>query len=714
MAEGPFLLIVRHDGKSETHAFHKDVVAIGRSRECDLFLPDRLISRIHCRVERIGGTFALVDAGAQNPAKLGGRPVMRAELKVGDSFTLGSYEVELGETQHESASVEETRPGGEQGRGAQDLVAFLQIARALNEERDLARLLTQIVDAAIQICGAERGFLILRGGGSEEDPSVEVARNFAQEEVLSPEFKISRTIANRVLANGVAELTTNAQEDDRFRDLQSVADLRLRSVLCIPIKTRGPGGGSDVAGVLYVDNRLQQQVFQEREKTLLMSLSDHAGTAIVNARSMDELRRKQFELQAALERVDQLNGALKGQLQEAASELTQIKEEISTQSLGGRSKYDYKQIVGSGSAMRSVFALLDKYIDADDPVLVTGDSGTGKELVARAIHAHSYRKDRAFVSENCAALPEALLESELFGYVRGAFTGANQNKKGLLESADGGVLFLDEIGDMPLDLQKKLLRVLQEGEVRPLGSQATVKVDVRLICATNRNLEQMVRDEEFREDLYYRMAVLPVHLPPLRDRKEDIPPLVKRFLGDLQREAAGGGGARVRFSPDAMEKIVAYSWPGNVRELQNEIRRSAILCDGIILESHLSAHVREGRRGPGTSALADDGLVPSEKGTTLPDMVKDLEIREIQKSFDRAQSNKSRAADLLGVSRFALQRKVEKYELDASGRPLPPPEDQEGAPGGPSPSGHKPGDPRPGGDHPAGGQSGGGLSPGGA
>ena len=666
MSDGPFLLVVSHDDKSETHAFHKDVVSIGRSRECDLFLPDRLISRIHCRVERQDGVFALVDAGAQNPAKMHGRPVLRSEIKVGDSFAVGSYEVTLSVPVIENASVDETHAGGDNGRGAQDLVAFLQIARALNEEQDLARLLTQIVDAGIQICGAERGFLLLPQG---EEHSVEVARNFAQEEVLSPEFKISRTIASRVMATGVAELTTNAQEDDRFRDLQSVTDLRLRSVLCIPIRIQ-----NEIGGVIYVDNRLQQQVFQEREKMLLMSLSDHAATAIVNARSMEQLRTKQFELQAALDRVDQLNGALKGQLQETTSELSQIREEIS--GLGTRSKYEYKQIVGTGSAMRAVFALLDKYIDAEDPVLITGDSGTGKELVARAIHTHSNRSQNTFVSENCGALPESLLESELFGFVRGAFTGATANKKGMLETASGGILFLDEVGDMALDLQKKLLRVLQEGEVRPLGSQTTIKVDVRLICATNRNLELMVQEGEFREDLYYRLAVLPVHLPPLRDRKEDLPQLVKRFLGDLQRETQG----RVRVSPDAMEKVVGYSWPGNVRELQNEIRRAAILCDGIILESHLSSHVREGRRGPG-SVHIDDGLVPAERGTTLPDMVRDLEIREIQKAFDRAQANKSRAADLLGLSRFALQRKVEKYELDQSGRPIVAPDDDDASDG---------------------------------
>jgi len=665
MSQGPFLLVVTRDGKSETHAFHQDVVTIGRSRECDLFLPDRLVSRLHCRVERQDGLFALVDAGAQNPAKLRGRPVLRAELKAGEAFAVGNYEIALQLPEVENASVDETKPG-DHPRGAHDLVAFLQLARALNEEQDLARLLTQIVDAAIALCGAERGFLIL---GRDGEHSVEVARNFAQEEVLSPEFKISRTIANRVMASGVPELTTNAQEDDRFRDLQSVADLRLRSVLCIPIRIRG-----ELGGVLYVDNRLQQQVFQEREKSLLLSLADHAGTAIHNARAVEQLRSKQLELQQALERVDQLNAALKGQLAEKTTELSQIREELSSQNLV-RSKYEYKQIVGQGRAMRTVFALLDKYIEADDPVLVTGDSGTGKELVARAIHAHSKRAGRPFVSENCAALPEALLESELFGYVRGAFTGATTNKKGLLEAADGGVLFLDEVGDMPPDLQAKLLRVLQDGEVRPLGSRETVRVDVRLICATNKNLESMVREGGFREDLYYRLAVLPVRLPALRERREDVPLLVKRFLGDLQRETQN----RVRMSPDALERIVAYAWPGNVRELHNEIRRAAILCDGIILESHLSQHVREGRSGPG-AGLADDGLVPAERGTTLPDMVRELEIREIQKAFARAQANKSRAAELLGLSRFALQRKLDKYALDAEGRPTgAPPQDDETA-----------------------------------
>ena len=604
---------------------------------------------MHCRVERIDGLFTLVDQGAANPVRLRNRPVVRAEIKVGDSFQCGNYEITLQLPDEQQVSVDETRVGTDR-RGAQDLSTFLTIARAVNEGQDLSRLLTQIVDAAIALCGAERGFLILVEGSEQ---SVEVARNFAQEEVATPEDKVSRTIARRVLETGVPELTTNAQEDDRFRDLQSVADMRLRSILCIPIRIAGK-----IGGVLYVDNRLQMQVFQEREKLLLVSLADHAGVAIHNAQAMEQLRARQNDLQAALERVDQLNAALKGQLRETTAELSEAREELSVQSIGRRNKFDYRQIVGTGRAMRAVFGLLDKYIEASDPVMITGESGTGKELVARAIHKQSGRKDHPFISENCAALPEALLESELFGYVKGAFTGAVGDKKGLLEAAHGGVLFLDEVGDMPLDLQSKLLRVLQDGEVRPLGSSTKVSVDIRLITATNRNLDEMVRDGEFREDLFYRISVLPVHLPPLRERREDVPHLIKRFLADLQRET----GSRVRVSSEAMEKLAAYSWPGNVRDLQNELRRASILCDGIILDSHLSEPVRSGQSGA-ASSLADDGSVPAERGTSLPDMVVELEVREIRKAWEKAQGNKSRAADMLGLSRFALQRKLEKYGI---------------------------------------------------
>jgi len=653
MPEQTFVLTVRRGDYTQAHTFRQAIVVLGRSKEADLRLDDRLVSRRHCRVEVQDGKFWLVDEGAQNPTRLRGKPlaVEPVALREGDTFAVGGFEVQLSLPAREAPSLDETYTG-DAGRDAQSLRAFIDIARALNEQRDLARLLTLIVDAAIQLTGAERGFLIL---GTGDETSIEVARNFAQEEIMSPEFKISRTIARRVAESGVPELTTNAQEDDRFRDLHSVTDLRLRSVLCIPIHIRGEG--DPARGVLYVDNRLQNQVFQAREKELLMSFADHAGIAIRNAKSLEQLARQAADLQAAHDREAMLNAALRGQLAQQTAELSEMRAELSAGQRGGRFRFDYKEIVGESRAMVELFQLLDKYIPTDDPVLILGESGTGKELVARAVHRLSTRGKGAFVSENCAALPENLLESELFGYKRGAFTGATQNKKGLFELATGGVLFLDEVGDMPLDLQKKLLRVLEENEVRPLGSSEVVAIDVRLIAATNRNLEEMVRDGDFREDLYYRLNVLPVHVPPLRERRDDIPRLVHRFLLDLAREP---GGKRVRVSADGMEALMRHRWPGNVRELHNEIRRAALLCDGVILEAHLSEAVRQ----PAAEPQDGDGPVPAERGTTLPDLVKELEVREILRALGKSSGNKSRTAQMLGLSRFALQRKLEKYQID--------------------------------------------------
>ena len=653
MSDAPtFQLLIHRDGEVDTRDFDQDTVVVGRSRDCDVVLEDRMVSRRHCRVERRnGGDFALIDEGAQNPVRLRGVPIDRAELRPGDRFKVGGVEIELVARPPERPSFDETAVADSR-QSPKDLRAFVGIARALNQELDLTRLLTRIVDAAIELSGAERGFLIL---GQGEESTVEVARNFAQEEVNSPECKISRTIAQRVRETGVPETTTNAQEDARFRGLASVEDLRLRAVLCIPLRIRG-----EVAGVLYVDNRLQNQVFGERERELLLSLCDHAGIALHNARTMAALRDKTTEVERALDRISHLNARLEGRVQEQAATIDDMRKELDVSSHGGRFAHDYRAIVGDSRRMHEVFRLLDKYIPADDPILVLGESGTGKELIARAVHRLGPRRDGPFVSENCAALPEALLESELFGFEKGAFTGATASRDGLLVAASGGVLFLDEVGDMHVDLQKKLLRVLQEGEVRPLGSRETVKVDVRLVTATNRNLEELVRDGEFREDLYYRLAVLPVQMPPLRERREDIPLLVERFLGEMARE---GQVPRTRVTPDAMAALARHRWPGNVRELQNEVRRAAILAGGVILPEHFSAHVLAPAPGPET----EDGPTPAERGTTLPDLVRELEEREIRRALRQSGANKSRTAEMLGVSRFALQRKLDKYGIHAEG-----------------------------------------------
>jgi transcriptional regulator with PAS, ATPase and Fis domain len=316
-------------------------------------------------------------------------------------------------------------------------------------------------------------------------------------------------------------------------------------------------------------------------------------------------------------------------------------------------------IVGTSEPMKEVFRLLDRYVEATDPVLIIGESGTGKELIAKALHEQGARRDGPFVSENCAALPETLLESELFGYEKGSFTGASRAHKGLFEQAKGGTLFLDEVGDMSADLQSKLLRVIQEREVRPIGGSRTVPIDVRLVTATHRDLAAMVKEGTFREDLFYRLHVLPLRLPPLRERRGDIPILVQHLLKKACLEARR---PEPRIESRTLDLLTAHSWPGNIRELENEIRRALLLAEGVLLPQHLSEHIQN----PALS-LDETSPLPAEQGTTLTDLVSRLEEAEIRRALLRAQGNKSRAADLLGISRFALQRKLEKFGMDAPG-----------------------------------------------
>jgi two-component system response regulator HupR/HoxA len=306
--------------------------------------------------------------------------------------------------------------------------------------------------------------------------------------------------------------------------------------------------------------------------------------------------------------------------------------------------------------MHRIFQQLDRIVESELPVLIHGESGTGKELIARAIHYNGPRKDKAFVTENCAALPDTLLESELFGHVRGAFTGAYKNKKGLLEQADGGTLFLDEIGDMSAAMQTKLLRVLQEGEFRVLGSDRTVKVDVRVLTASHRDLSEMVREGTFREDLYYRIAVLSVQLPALRERRDDVPLLAEHLLARAAREA---GRAVPRLPHEVMAALVAHDWPGNVRELENEMRRIVVLAKDEVRLEHLSEVVQEGRTKEGAIKRTAEVL---EQGD-IRGAVADLERRSIEAALAHAGNNKSRAAEALGLSRFALQRKLLRYGL---------------------------------------------------
>ena len=473
-----------------------------------------------------------------------------------------------------------------------------------------------------------------------------VARSFEGVDVLVPRSRLSGGVVRRVLDEGRALLSVDAGEDSRLAGLESVEELRLRSVLCVPVPSaEGP------QGVLYLDNRLQRGAFEQRHLELVELLAAQAAIAIRNARLVERLKDQNQRLEVSQLAVQRLNEQLGRKVRDREGELAVTRAQLGRE----RGRQEFAGIVGASDAMRAVFDQLERIVDTELPVVVTGESGTGKELVARAIHRGGARKDRPFVTENCAALPDSLLESELFGHVKGAFTGAYKAKRGLLEQADGGTLFLDEVGDMSPAMQKKLLRVLQEGEVRQVGSDEVRQVDVRVIAASNRDLEAMVADGSFREDLFYRLAVLRVDLPPLRARRDDVPLLAESLLARAAREA----GRDCPVLPhEVVAALVRYSWPGNVRELENEMRRLVVLAhEGARLED-LSKAVREARTiaaSPGEAEVLEQGDI---RGA-----VADLERRSIEAAMEQAAGNKSAAARTLGISRFALQRKLDKYGL---------------------------------------------------
>jgi transcriptional regulator with PAS, ATPase and Fis domain len=307
--------------------------------------------------------------------------------------------------------------------------------------------------------------------------------------------------------------------------------------------------------------------------------------------------------------------------------------------------------------MLRVFELLDRVINTDMPVLVLGESGTGKELVAQAVHVGSDRQQQPFVSQNCAAIPENLLESEFFGHSKGAFTGAHRDKKGLFELADGGTLFLDEIGDMSPDLQAKLLRVLEDGEFRPVGARDTIRVDVRIISATNQILDELVRTGKFREDLYYRLNVLTVQLPALRDRREDIPLLVDHFIDQV---CSRQDRVRPKMDPRTLYALYHSPWPGNVRQLENEIERLVALSEGVILPETISPSVLAHGPGVGTG---DSEPMRGTLRELVAEATEGLERQVLDATLEENGWNKSQTSRQLGVSRPTLDQKIDKYGL---------------------------------------------------
>jgi len=675
-------VVVVEDGARTELEFRAPVVTVGRSVDNDIRVSGSMVSRHHCRIESGAEGTWVHDLGSANGTLVNGERVDRRLISARDELQVGRTLLTVepldgapeGETSDGGDGADEdvgmATLSGEALRERENLRVFAHVTRGLLRETDLQRLLRTIVDSAISLVGGERGFLILAESGQQGDPNgsavrpsgvadmkVRIARSFDRADIPVPASRLSMGIAGRVFQEGQAILSVDAGRDARFDGMASVEGLQLRAVMCLPIFAAGPEEGV-VEGVLFVDNRLQEGAFGEDDLELVRLLADQASIAIQNARLMAALVERSERLERSGQKIELLNEQLGRKVRDRDTELAVVRKELGRE----RGRYDYTAIVGASAGMRRVFQQLDKITESDLPVFVHGASGTGKELIARAIHFNGPRKGRPFVTENCAALPDTLLESELFGHARGAFTGAHKSKKGLLEQADGGTLLLDEIGDMSAEMQKKLLRVLQEGEFRSLGSDRRIHVDVRVIAASHHDLEDLVRQGAFREDLFYRINVLRVDLPPLRERREDIPLLAEALLARAAREV---GRAAPILPHEVMAALVAHEWPGNVRELENEMRRLMVMAGGEVALEHLSSSVVE-RRVP-THVQAGEAW-PVEAGGSIRDAVAELEQRSIEAALEAAGGNKSRAAKTLGISRFALQRKLDKYGLSKQGR----------------------------------------------
>lgn len=338
-----------------------------------------------------------------------------------------------------------------------------------------------------------------------------------------------------------------------------------------------------------------------------------------------------------------------------AEEREKLKKENQALKEAITKEYNFNRIITKSPAMLTIFKTIEKVAEYKTTILVAGESGTGKELIAKAIHYNSNRKDKPIIAVNCGAIPENLLESELFGHVKGAFTDAHVNKRGLFEEASDGTLFLDEIGELPLSLQVKLLRVLQEEEIRRVGDTKDIKVNVRIVAATVRDLQEMVREKQFREDLYYRLNVLPIRLPALRERKEDVPLLVEHFVTETNRRLRT---AIKGTAPDAMKALLEYHWPGNVRELENVIERAIVLADDdMVTAENLPEKVRE-VRDPIKLSLAS-GELSIKKTTRI------IEEQLIRKALQRTGGNRTNAAKFLEISHRALLYKIKEYGVDA-------------------------------------------------
>jgi len=625
----PRLLVIAGPSKDSTIPLPSGEATLGRDPTNAVAVADASVSRKHCLLrQEEDGRFQIKDLASRNGTQVNGVAVKEQWLRHGDQIATGdSVFLFLAEDEDQAVlasrvEFDDSQPTAEtklihprealylqpdrllrelpaKSPVARNLNALLKISRIVHAIRGLEELQAQLLDLVFEVVPAGRGAILLAESADQEFNCLYARTREAGQPQL---VRVSRTIARQVMKENVAILGV----DGSLRDVESLAESEVRSLLCVPLTVF-----QRVIGCIYLDSTKVANRFQEDHLQLM------AAIAGISAVALDNARRTQW-------------------LEEENQRLTsEVRQEQS--------------LVGEGARMKEIFQFLARVAPTESTVLIEGESGTGKELAARALHRNSHRGNKPFVAINCAAIPETLLESDLFGHERGAFTGAAVLKKGRLEVADGGVVFLDEIGELAPALQVKLLRVLQEREFERVGGTHPIKVDIRLIAATNRELTEAVRKGQFRQDLYYRLAVVRLTMPPLRERREDIPMLTRHFL---QKYAKRSKVKPKPVSREAMSALVHYEWPGNVRELENAIERALVMgsSDAVLLED------------------LPESLLEQESPAELHEgkyhaSVKELKKQLIADAVEQTHGNYVEAAGILGVHANYLHRLIRNLGL---------------------------------------------------
>ena len=629
--------LVARDGPLKGSVFSLDSseFSVGRNPSNRLSVSDPSLSRQHCVIVARGAQFEIRDLDSRNGTFVNGVPVHERvladsdEIQIGNSLFLFLAEDEAA-TPAPSVRLEERSPlsgatvvlRSEDSRYfqsdkvatvtlpamrvARDLKALVKISTTINSVRKLDLLERELMACIFEVVPATRGAILLTGENPDEFSSV---FSWDRESGAVSPFPVSATVVHKVLNEKVGILSADVMGDSALGDAKSLLLTETRSLLAVPLTVF-----DRVLGLIYLDTSDPKARLDKEHLELMTAVAAVSAIALENARHVERLE----------------------------DENRRLKAEISIE----------HNMVGESAPMRSVYRFVSRVSASDSTVLITGESGTGKELVARAIHRNSPRSARPFVAINCAALTETLLESELFGHEKGAFTGAVAQKRGKLEVADGGTVFLDEMGELAPSLQAKLLRVLQEREFERVGGTRAVHIDVRVIAATNRNLAESVKAGVFRQDLYYRLNVVSVEMPPLRQRREDIPLLGAYFTarsGERSKRHVRG------VSPEARACLMNYDWPGNVRELENAIERAVVLGSSeFILPEDLPEAVLETEQPAGASIAQYHEAVAEAKKQV------------IMRAVEQAGGNYTEAAKLLGVHPNYLHRLIRNMNLKTS------------------------------------------------